>query len=1145
MADVLGTLNDEQRAAVVHDSGPLMVLAGPGTGKTRVIAHRIAHLMTARDDGGRGVDPERIVAVTYTTKAAAQLRERLRELVGPEADRVHAHTFHGLGFRVLRRFGDEIGVWVPAFGENGGGGGGGVGGILDSAQQRRSLREIVVEHGLFAHARAEGLDTVADRLISIAATLSDSGLTPADAARFAAEAAGCVRRGENALGRTLDAEALAAEQARVAELAEAASALGLFEKVCRERGWLSFGDLITLPIRVLREGRHAAAILRDEWRHMVVDEFQDVNSAQIELLRLLMPPAGQSLSGRSPDLCVVGDDDQSIYAFRGADDLAFERFARTWVGCEQIELAKNYRCAPPIVAVANATIARAEGRFAPEKRIEPAGRAEGASAPVECIRLEDDKQDGEVIAGALVAARAEDKNRSWRDFAVVCRSHGDADRVRAALEIEGIPCLTAREGTPLSDEGVRDVLAWVELLADPYCAYAAARIVRRPPFSMGPAAVRGLVGKYRAWWSRFQGGDPGSSDPGGLADWLAAAAPEDAIAARFAASHSALRAEAIAISASELVERIIAHADAAHADLLSGRERAVRVASLVALVRFVRDRQARLEPPGDVRAFWSYWQDLAEGERGLRAGDLGDRIDGIGAPDEDDRPDKVRVITAHSAKGLEFHTVFVPRVSPGHGYGAAREPEGGELPAGLIRGEDERTPKQRARAEQRRLFYVACTRAERRLTLLAKKNKTRSKSEHFFEEIAHDDTLKSFVSVREGADILNQAARIGMKRTAGWDGGALGGSAPAFKDAQRRCEAFEEARRQVRTAAASALDAAGAPGRSTKELEQAAGALRESALQLGALADAERTGAVPPWAAGTPAGEAVSRVLERAGGGSGESGSAREVGWPGLRSPLSLSYTAVEKYLECPRCFYLIHVLGLRPLPGPAQIVGIAVHEGLEKFYRQVQIGESEGGARPNRARLVELGREAFFRHWPRQLELDRRQLDQVTAQLGMAFDRLHDPGANVLETEKRVLFAYGPHQFEAKLDRIDQFTGGDGRVAFRIVDYKTGRSRTALSAPKADDLQLGVYALALAHLYGLGDPRENPPSGVAEYWTLSTGVRGVIDLGKIDYAAIHATIDGAVAGMLAGAWERGKGCKGECDMLGASSPGVGAGAGA
>src|SRR5205085_262496 len=152
-------------------------------------------------------------------------------------------------------------------------------------------------------------------------------------------------------------------------------------------------------------------------------------------------------------------------------------------------------------------------------------------------------------------------------------------------------------------------------------------------------------------------------------------------------------------NASEVIGRTIITTEAAHADLLPPRERAERVTNLVALLKFARERQSRLGAPGDVRAFWSYHQDLSRDEQMMRDANLGERVDGLGDASSHEAPDAVRILTAHSAKGLEFDTVFVPRVSPNFGYGSVKADEGVELPDGLIRRGDNRTARERAIAE--------------------------------------------------------------------------------------------------------------------------------------------------------------------------------------------------------------------------------------------------------------------------------------------------------------------------------------------------------------------------------------------------------------------------------------------------------------
>ncbi len=293
-------LSRDQRAAVEHDGGPLIVLAGPGTGKTRVIVHRVAHMINAR-----GIKPEAIVAATFTVKAAEELRGRLSGLVGAVvAQRVRAGTLHGLGSSMVRRHADMLGLPSRLR-------------MIDPAQSRRVLKAVIEDGKLFTAWRAEGLNALADRLIGMFDAMADRGVVPARALEFAAE------YGRSAVG---DAAKVSASM-----FADSARAYDAYCTRRWERGWLTYADFVLLPIMGLSgagpvgaaTGGMMRTLLRQEYTAFVVDEFQDCNAGQIEMLRLL---AGQD----APDLCVVGDDDQAIYAFRGADERAFERFEKLW-----------------------------------------------------------------------------------------------------------------------------------------------------------------------------------------------------------------------------------------------------------------------------------------------------------------------------------------------------------------------------------------------------------------------------------------------------------------------------------------------------------------------------------------------------------------------------------------------------------------------------------------------------------------------------------------------------------------------------------------------------------------------------------------------------------------------------------------------
>src|SRR5262245_54218653 len=342
------TLTPAQRAAAEDAGGPLVVLAGPGTGQTRTMVHRIAHQIRER-----GIEPERIVALTFTVKAAGQLRERLAEVIGPvQAERVNAHTIHAFGHKLVRSFGDMIGL--PAEFE-----------LIDAAQSKRLLKRIVLDIGLFEDSRAEGLSAIAEDLLEAFHCLGNMGVLPERCLKFAEQWANRPARGDG-LFDALEQEADAARQKRFADTARA---YAVYTRECQAKGWVSFEDFVTLPIRLLTDRAAAVAMCRDNYRAFIVDEFQDCNPGQIELLRLLAPPASQ------PDLCVVGDDDQAIYRFRGADEQAFKRFAKTWGRHEVFELKENYRSQPELIRVANTIIANADVRFKPDKVIEfPAGK---------------------------------------------------------------------------------------------------------------------------------------------------------------------------------------------------------------------------------------------------------------------------------------------------------------------------------------------------------------------------------------------------------------------------------------------------------------------------------------------------------------------------------------------------------------------------------------------------------------------------------------------------------------------------------------------------------------------------------------------------------------------------------------------------
>ncbi len=1108
-------LNQAQGRAVDHRDGPLIVLAGPGTGKTRVIVHRVARMI--RD----GIEPERIVAVTFTVKAAGELRERLAEAVGPAAaDGVHAHTFHGFGQRLVSRFADLLGLPPEPT-------------IIDGAQRRRLAREVVRRGGVLEGDGlvAEGLESLIEEGLRHIEAFRHLGKFPEDVEAFAAEWAGRLE----ADGTALEAEALEAERARRARFAGFARLYTALDAECRRRGQLSYEDLILLPIRLLRGHAGAAAIVRDDYRHVVVDEFQDVNAGQIELLRLMCPAESASGAPRDPDLCVVGDDDQSIYLFRGADDRAFARFRRHWPRAAQIELTENYRSERPILEAARVVIERAEpgDRFAPDKVVEPASerREAGPGAGVEGVATEDDYQYGETIAAMLLTERARAPGRAWRECAVIARGHLDLARIGAALSLEDIPFRVARGPGAMGDAGVQDVLRWVELLADPAADHAAWWLLTRPPIAVPSATVQEWARLHAGEASRHAAGESGRRDAGPFVAWLRRRAGEaggDPRVRRFLELLDACRETTSRLDAHRALLELIRRADIVHADLADERGRATRVTHLAGLLRFAADRLALLDPPRDLRAFWMYFQDLSDKEREEVLGsDPEDRLDGGGEGSGSDE-DAVALLTAHAAKGLEFDTVFVVRVSPGPGFPKTKGGDDDiELPPGLEdRAGDERGPRERRRAEERRLFYVACTRARRRLVLMARATKGPSSSTNFLQELAED--RPALMARCSAADVFARAREAGVRLAA--TGVGVLGDATAREARQGRRETLDLACRLARLDAARALESVDHADASAEDVDRAATMLREAAGRLAIAAHLRSNVDPPAWASDEPALAAHAAALKARLAGTPGAAPTREAPKP----PLNLSYSYIDAYLECPRCFYLKNVVRV-PEPEREELAfGKVAHEALRAYFNECRGAEADGRRVPGSDRLAEIGRRAYFGILPDRARADPEELRRLDAMLRLTHERLHRAEDSIEQLESGISFGYEHrgvvHRLTAKLDRLDGL--GEGR-GHRIIDYKTGTESKKLLEPKGDDLQLGIYALALRHHQRVPlEDRETPAVGVAEYWHLPTGQRGCIDLGQIRYDRIRATIGRAIDGILAGKFPRGEECRGLCAIL-------------
>jgi DNA helicase-2/ATP-dependent DNA helicase PcrA len=626
MDPVLDPLNDAQREAVLHGEGPLLVLAGAGSGKTRVIVHRIAHLV--RD---RHILPWHVLAVTFTNKAAGEMRERLAALLGPEARELWVQTFHAFGARFLRREAGRAGL-SPTFA------------IYDDADQLSLVKQVLADLAV-----GDGVLTPREALSQI------------DRWKNHSQRPGDVQVGDGPIEHQQALEVYRRYQA----------ALG-------RAGAVDFGDLLLLPRRLLGED----AELRKRWsarfRHILVDEFQDTNPAQYQLVQLL--------AGEKRSVCVVGDDDQAIYRWRGADVSNILEFDRNFPGTRIIKLEQNYRSTRIILEAAHAVISRATRRR--EKKLWT--EREGGE-PLALLVARDEHEEAQRIAWKV----EEERRGGTRgdEIAILYRTNAQSRPVEAALRAARIPYVIVRGTSFYERAEVKDAAAYLRLALSPRSDLDLARVVNRPPRGIGEKTMERLRAFAEA--QRLSLFDAlGRCDE--IPDLKPAArralgAFHDVVADLHARAPGCDAGAAVqeALERSEMLARLKAEGTD------EAVERAENLMELVAAAREFDESHAGEPPPRD-----------PDEQRPSPLARFLEQIALLGEADAPTPEGRVALMTLHAAKGLEFDAVLIAGM------------EQGTLPHDPPWARDE-SPAERAGRfdEERRLCYVGMTRARSRLTL--------------------------------------------------------------------------------------------------------------------------------------------------------------------------------------------------------------------------------------------------------------------------------------------------------------------------------------------------------------------------------------------------------------------------------------------
>jgi DNA helicase II / ATP-dependent DNA helicase PcrA len=605
-------LNPEQRTAVETTEGPLLILAGAGSGKTRVLTHRIAYLI-----GACGIAPESILAVTFTNKAAAEMRERVEKLLGPDGNGVWVATFHSTCVRLLRREIERLGRPRSFV-------------IYDDGESQAVLRETLRRHGL----DPKGPDA---RRVHWRIDQWKNAAQGPDAAAAAA--------------KDLDDE-------RTALLYRT------YQGLLRDANALDFGDLLMLTVELFDAHPEVLARYQERWQYVMVDEYQDTNRVQYRLVNQLAAAHG--------NLCVVGDPNQSIYGWRGADIRNILDVERDFPGVAVVKLERNYRSTEPILAGANAVVANnADGRDL-QLRSE-----RGGGDPIKLYRARDERDEAQfVVTGILGAIRAE--RRPYGHFAVLYRTNAQSRPIEEELLKYDVPYVVVG-GVRFYDRAeIKDVLGYLRLIVNPKDGQALRRIVNVPPRGIGKTTMERaaeLAEQHRRT----------------LLEGLALAADEGGRSAarigEFLRLFDGLAATIPPLQPAEAIGRVLEATGYLRAlEAENTPEAAARVENLRELAAGAEDFESS-DPTGEETGRSPLEQFL---DQVALVTDL-DNVDG--------RRDRVSLLTAHSAKGLEFPVVAIVGL------------EEGVFPHSVA-SRDERSVE-----EERRLCYVAMTRAMERLTL--------------------------------------------------------------------------------------------------------------------------------------------------------------------------------------------------------------------------------------------------------------------------------------------------------------------------------------------------------------------------------------------------------------------------------------------
>jgi DNA helicase-2/ATP-dependent DNA helicase PcrA len=947
-------LNSEQLRAVEHGDGPLLVIAGPGSGKTRVIAQRIVHLL----EHVPGLEPHNILALTFTEKAAGEMKSRVRQALPHLATFPHVSTFHSFAYELVcspggdhgqgreRMLLDKEDVWV----------------FLRQRLEQLQLEffQKLAEPGAFLHALSEFFSRCQDELIE-----------PDDFEKYAQEAERAFLQNAG----KLDAEERAFEAEEIQKKKELSRVFRNSRRLMERAGSSSLGSLIPEAVRLFDRDAETRQRYRAQFRFVLVDEFQDTNYAQVELLRRLVAPPF--------NITAVGDDDQAIYRFRGASHGAFDMFGRVFPGHQTIFLNRNYRSTERVLRVADVVIKKNEDRYPYKPELKP---ERGEGCPVYLPGSPDYVSEANWVADEIQRLIA--KGSSYGDIAVLYRAHNYRDRLVEEFGRRGIP-FAIRGLSVLSTVIIRDLLAYLNLALSPHDNISLTRVLLAPHWNFPEQvalkvrveAEKQRCSLYDVLTSWEKGANPSLIQ---TTNWrelkqllhdLHWAAQNGTVTRLFKLLREALQLTSL------LDNRDLRYVNAFEEFLREWEEKISKFPPLAG-PEWEEEPKGR-RPRKNLGEFLYYFQHYLE---------AGGKIE---APLPEDRADAVQMMTVHAAKGLEFPVVFVLSVAPRR-FPATERRAVIEFPDELRKGP--LPPKNIHMQEERRLFFVALTRAQDRLYVssVAAPGKKPSK---FIEDLLADPVVEARdierVQVRERVVIPAPPvipAKAGIQSVAS--------ALPKVYGVDSRFRGNDEGE-----------------GSAQQEL-------------FGETA--EPAGVHPPiaeWAGREP-----------------------EIK-PGEK--LRLSASSIEDYQDCPLKFKFGHYLKIPTGPQAALTFGNIMHGSVRHYFELRAKGEASFEA-------VKGFYESAWRKTGFEDEYQERAYKKAGLEQLRAFVEKQESSETLpLGMESSFSLDLGEVLLEGRIDQINplvQRAQEDDR-AVELIDYKTGKPRSQKDADSS--LQLSVYALA------------------------------------------------------------------------------------